>query len=180
MSAFEADRFNRSRTSPRRTADFVTARSFVRKRRGTQDFACGLPASHSLSLTPANRLNFNRSRTSPRRIICDIQVLRPQRTRTQDFACGLPASRSLSLTPANRLNFNRSRASPRRTADFVTARSFVRKGRGLRISSCGLAASRSLSLTPANRLNFNRSRTSPEQSLAVRRWSLVSPPKNPN
>src|SRR5712692_10127997 len=85
MSAFEADRFNRSRTSPRRTADFVTARSFVRKRRGTQDFACGLPASHSLSLTPANRLNFNRSRTSPRRIICDIQVLRPQSTRSQDF-----------------------------------------------------------------------------------------------
>lgn len=43
-TAFEADRFNRSRTSPRRTSAVSWQ---ILRANGAQDFVCGLPFAHA-------------------------------------------------------------------------------------------------------------------------------------
>ncbi len=65
MSAFEADRFNRSRTSPRQNQLF-NCEVLRLALRLAQDFGCGLPLRsrpQNASTFEADR--FNRSRTSP-------------------------------------------------------------------------------------------------------------------
>ena|SRR5437762_9193405 len=70
MSAFEADRFNHSRTSPH-WDNQVVCRNLVDGAFGPS-LRSGFRLRAPAALTPATRLNFNHSRTSPR---WDTQVV---------------------------------------------------------------------------------------------------------
>src|SRR5262249_53853030 len=87
--------------------------------RFAQDFACRLPPSTTLRVTPAHRLSFSHSAISPnknceRTDLCTAGAPSTPRLRryAQDFACRLPPSTTLRVTPAHRLNFSRSAISP--------------------------------------------------------------------